>query len=220
MYLLKLQKILFIFKKHTNISTKILKSKTNGTDLSAKNAIQTNTQLNVNLHDQIARFQTKQSTKLLYFQSENCCKQETKPNWIPKERHNPKKGETEKKIVNSLRLLHEAFLYFEIGSNQVANNDNNFCNKIKHEANPHEFNNFATSRTFFIYNSLFSFLYYAHTYIQIRITQPTDFLPSNYINFYVRQLTSKKCLRFNSNKFRNFTHNTQSGTLRYQIAKK
>lgn len=118
-----------------------------------------------------------------------------------------------------MRLLHEAFLYFEIGSNQVANNDNNFCNKIKHEANPHEFNNFATSRTFFIYNSLFSFLYYAHTYIQIRITQPTDFLPSNYINFYVRQLTSKKCLRFKSNKFRNFTHNTQSGTLRYQIAK-
>lgn len=157
---------------------------------------------------------------MLYFQSENCCKQETKPNWIPKERHNPKKSETEKKIVNSLRLLHEAFLYFEIGSNQVANNDNNFCNKIKHEANPHEFNNFATSRTFFIYNSLFSFLYYAHTYIQIRITQPTDFLPSNYINFYVRQLTSKKCLRFKSNKFRNFTHNTQSGTLRYQIAKK
>lgn len=156
---------------------------------------------------------------MLYFQSENCCKQETKPNWIPKERHNPKKGETEKKIVNSLRLLHEAFLYFEIGSNQVANNDNNFCNKIKHEANPHEFNNFATSRTFFIYNSLFSFLYYAHTYIQIRITQPTDFLPSNYINFYVRQLTSKKCLRFKSNKSRNFTHNTQSGTLRYQIAK-
>lgn len=33
----KLQKILFIFKKkHTNISTKILKSKTNGTDLNAK----------------------------------------------------------------------------------------------------------------------------------------------------------------------------------------
>lgn len=37
----------------------------------------------------------------------------------------------EKTIVNSLRLLHETFLYFEIGSNQVANNDNNFCNKIK-----------------------------------------------------------------------------------------
>lgn len=106
-----------------------------------------------------------------------------------------------KKIVNSLRLLHEAFLYFEIGSNQVANNDNNFCNKIKHEANPHEFNNFATSRTFFIYNSLFSFLYYAHTYIQIRITQPTDFLPSNYINFYVRQLTSKNAYVLNRTNF-------------------
>lgn len=92
MYLLKLQKILFIFKKHTNISTKILKSKTNGTDLSAKNAIQTNTQLNVNLHDQIA-------TKLLYFQSENCCKQDTKPNWIPKEKHNPKKAKPKKRLL-------------------------------------------------------------------------------------------------------------------------
>lgn len=67
MYLLKLQKILFIFKKHTNISTKILKSKTNGTDLSAKNAIQTNTQLNVNLHDQIARFQTKIVNEIVIF---------------------------------------------------------------------------------------------------------------------------------------------------------
>lgn len=138
---------------------------------------------------------------MLYFQSENCCQQDTKPNWIPKERHNPKKAKPKKKIVNSLRLLHEAFLYFEIGSNQVANNDNNFCNKIKHEANPHEFNNFATSRTFFIYNSLFSFLYYAHTYIQIRITQPTDFLPSNYINFYVRQLTSKNAYVLNRTNF-------------------
>lgn len=69
-----------------------------------------------------------------------------------------------KLIVNSLRLLHEAFLYFEIGSNQVANNDNNFCNKIKHETNPHEFNNFATSRTFFICISFFIFLTLLRTY--------------------------------------------------------
>lgn len=69
-----------------------------------------------------------------------------------------------KLIVNSLRLLHEAFLYFEIGSNQVANNDNNFCNKIKHETNPREFNNFATSRTFFICISFFTFLTLLRTY--------------------------------------------------------
>lgn len=43
-----------------------MKSKTNGTDLSAKNAIQTNTQLNVNLHDQIARFQKKNSQRNCY----------------------------------------------------------------------------------------------------------------------------------------------------------
>lgn len=149
--------------------------------------MKTNTQLEVNLNDQIARFQTKQSPKLLYFQGENCCKQENKPNWIPKAKHNSKTCETEKLIVNSLRLLHETFLYFEIGSNQVANNDNNFCNKIKHETNPHEFNNFATQEHF-SYIFLYSLFYYAHTYILIRITQPTDFLPSNYINFYVRQL--------------------------------
>lgn len=124
---------------------------------------------------------------MLYFQGENCCKQENKPNWIPKAKHNSKTCETEKLIVNSLRLLHETFLYFEIGSNQVANNDNNFCNKIKHETNPHEFNNFATQEHF-SYIFLYSLFYYAHTYILIRITQPTDFLPSNYINFYVRQL--------------------------------
>lgn len=34
-------------------------------------------------------------------------------------------------IVDSLRLLKEMFLYFEIGSKQVANNGNNFCNKNK-----------------------------------------------------------------------------------------
>lgn len=114
-----------------------------------------------------------------------------------------------------MRLLHEAFLYFEIGSNQVANNDNNFCNKIKHETNPHEFNNFATSRTFFICIS-FHFPYFiTHIHIQIRITQPTDFLPSNYINFYVRQLTSKakqkqKCLRFQwIQKFHTHTQHTE-----------
>lgn len=32
-------------------------------------------------------------------------------------------------IVDSLRLLHKKILYFEIGSKQVANNGNNFCNK-------------------------------------------------------------------------------------------
>lgn len=37
----------------------------------------------------------------------------------------------EKFIVDSLRLLHEKILYFEIGSKQVANNGNNFCNKQK-----------------------------------------------------------------------------------------
>lgn len=70
--------------------------------------------------------------------------------------------ETGKKtIVNSLRLLHETFLYFEIGSNQVANNDNNFCNKIKPRwENPHEFNNFATQEHFFS----FFFLYLLRTY--------------------------------------------------------
>lgn len=44
---------------------------------------------------------------------------------------NKNTNETRRLIVNSLRLLLETFLYFEIGSNQVANNDNNFCNKIK-----------------------------------------------------------------------------------------
>lgn len=53
----------------------------------------------------------------------------------------------------------------------------------------------------------FSLLYYAHTHTNTYITQPTDFLPSNYINFYVRQLTSKKCLRFLTN-LENFTHTT------------
>lgn len=70
-----------------------------------------------------------------------------------------------------MRLLHETFLYFEIGSNQVANNDNNFCNKINHEENPHEFNNFATQEHY-------SFIYYFTlllTHIYKRITQPTDF---------------------------------------------
>lgn len=61
-------------------------------------------------------------------------------------------NETGKLIVNSLRLLHETFLYFEIGSNQVANNDNNFCNKIKPRwANPHEFNNFAMQEHIFLF---------------------------------------------------------------------
>lgn len=96
----------------------------------------------------------------------------------------------EKTIVNSLRLLHETFLYFEIGSNQVANNDNNFCNKIKPRwENPHEFNNFATQEHFFFL--FFFFTYYALTpHTQTCITQPTDFLPSNTSNSYVRQLTT------------------------------
>lgn len=36
MYLLKTAKDFIYIQKHTNISTKILKTKTNGTDLSAK----------------------------------------------------------------------------------------------------------------------------------------------------------------------------------------
>lgn len=76
----------------------------------------------------------------------------------------PKQNFKRKFIVNSLRLLHKKILYFEIGSKQVANNGNNFCNKHilerwkknndkqkmeRHVPKAqkqirHEFNNFAT----------------------------------------------------------------------------
>lgn len=118
---------------------------------------------------EIARFQTTNSQRNCYIFTQTkiaASKIVNKAGFQKK--HNPKQNAKPKKmklIVNSLRLLHETFLYFEIGSNQVANNDNNFCNKIKHETNPHEFNNFATQELFFSYNFFFYFLNLLRTHI-------------------------------------------------------
>lgn len=64
--------------------------------------------------------------------------------------------------------------------------------------------------------SFFFFTYYALTsHTQTCITQPTDFLPSNTSNFYVRQLTTANTayVFFFTNKFRNTQHKRESGTL-------
>lgn len=110
--------------------------------MAPKTAIKTiNTKQKVDFNDQIATLQTAKtkSTKLLIFHAKIAANKiaKQKPKLDSKKVKSKTKetktntNETGKLIVNSLRLLHETFLYFEIGSNQVANNDNNFCNKIK-----------------------------------------------------------------------------------------
>lgn len=55
------------------------------------------TQPKVILNDQIARYQTLNSQRNCYILKSKS-KQETKPNWIPKEKHNPKNDAKPKKI--------------------------------------------------------------------------------------------------------------------------
>lgn len=108
------------------------------------------------------------------------------------------RNKSKKNVNKNLLLTHwdcytKKILYFEIGSKQVANNGNNFCNKNhqtkqhgikrsikwKQAKTNHEFNNFATH---------YHMLIRKHIHVNKQIL---FYLSSYYIKSFVRQLTAQ-----------------------------